>query len=343
MIVFSRRTAHSPLTSHPRRGVFFLEYLREIAGVVVLLGMISAGLQKMNPQAKQAATVECSAPVYNLGFAGHDQRFWMHGLHEGVTELDLDSISERRNPLSRTIGPCDVARNGEESITTAIADSLGRLMIFRNEQAMVFHDGRVDRKSFPSVDVSMDGNTVVGMMHEGGFLVWKWNGEQFDEQYVEMPGRHETIRLSDDASQLALSTDHSRIVFWDLHENRIVKTVSTYGPRISQLCWSHDGKLLATADDEGAVKLWESVTGEKVWQTSADDLSCLALCFSPDDSQLITGGFDEIIRVWDIRQGTMVREFTGHTGPVRTLAYHPTQPLIVSGSLDGSVRTWVAN
>jgi len=342
MVVNHVRRARSHRT-HRRSGIFYLEYLREIVAVVFLLGMVSAGLQKIDPPTEQAATSASKTPVYNLGFVGNHHQFWLHGLHDGIVETDLESMEAQRSVVSKVLGPGAVVRGGQTHITTVVADCLGRLCIVRDDEVLVQYDARPERKSFPSVDISEDGNTVFGMLSEGGMLRWTWNGEEFKESRYELPGRHETMKLSDDGRWLAISTDIATVVIWDVQQETAVKTISEKSERVSQMCWSRDSSSLVLASDDGRIRLWNLAKDEKIWDVKADVLSCLALNFSQDDTRLVTGGFDKTVRVWDTSRGTLLQEFTGHTGPVRAIEHHPTEPLIISAGLDGQVRCWSVN
>lgn len=340
MVINAQRTNRSR-RNHRRSGVFCLEYLREIVAVVFLLGLVSAGLQKIDPATNEpSATTSSKTPIYNLGFVGDQHQFWWHGLHDGIIESDLTSIEDQRSVVSKVMGPGAVVRGGHINITTVVADCLGRLMIVRDDEVHVQCDVRPERKSFPSVDVSKDGNTVFGMLNEGGIVCWTWNGEGFTETRHDLPGRHETIRLSDDGRWLAISTDITTVMIWDVQQEAVVKIIAEKTERVSQMCWSHDSEYLVLASDDGRIRLWNMVRDQKLWDVKADVLSCLALSFSPDDSRLVTGGFDKIVRIWDTAQGAMLSEYSGHTGPVRAIAHHPTEPLIISAGLDGLVRSW---
>lgn len=340
MMKKNKPATHCRSTGHRRAGLLCLGYLREILGGACLLGGIIAGLQKMEPASAPEAAANLSGPIYNVGFVGVTDQFWIQGLHRGLIHTDLGSSEDTHELIYPINGPGTVARGGREIVTTAIADCLGQLIIVRGDDLLVQFDASKEGRSFPTVDVSADGSVVVGMLNEGGFIRWTWNGSTFEMQRWTLPGPHETLVLSADGGMLAISQNNSQVQIWNLPENRITRTTNVGSQRVSQLQWSHQGDRLATASDDGFLRLWDVSTGALCWETQADTLSCLTLSFSSDDARIVTGGFDKVAREWDVATGRKVSEFHGHTGPVRSVAYHPELPLLVTAGLDGQLRRW---
>jgi WD40 repeat protein len=123
-------------------------------------------------------------------------------------------------------------------------------------------------------------------------------------------GRYVTcVRL---AGQTAISGGYDgRLIWWDLREGRVIRTVDAHSRWIRHIEFSPDGTKLASVGDDMVCRLWNVANGEKLHElrghqerTPTHFLSALYVCaFSADGRYLATGDRIGHVVVWEVANG----------------------------------------
>jgi WD40 repeat protein len=123
-------------------------------------------------------------------------------------------------------------------------------------------------------------------------------------------GRYVTsVRLAGD---LAISGGYDgRLLWWDLSNRRLVRSVPAHGRWIRQLAVSPDGTRLASVGDDMVCRLWDVASGAQLRElhghaarTPTHFTSALYACaFSPDGNRLATCDRPGHVVVWDVPSG----------------------------------------
>ena len=103
----------------------------------------------------------------------------------------------------------------------------------------------------------------------------------------------------------------NRLIWWDLANNREIRTVDAHTRQIRQLAISPDGTKLASVADDMKCKLWNVATGERLHELTGHEertptnfgsmLYCCA--FSNDGTKLATGDRVGHVVIWDVANG----------------------------------------
>jgi WD40 repeat protein len=156
-------------------------------------------------------------------------------------------------------------------------------------------------------------------------------------------GRYVTsVRL---AGEMAVSGGYDgRLVWWDLRERRVVRSVAAHGRWIRQIAVSPDGRKLASVADDMVCRLWDAATGALLRElrghaerTPQHFVSMLYTCaFSADGRRLATGDRVGHVVIWDVASGQQLSSVEAPTlytwdgvqrirsiGGVRAVAFSP--------------------
>jgi hypothetical protein len=156
-------------------------------------------------------------------------------------------------------------------------------------------------------------------------------------------GRYVTsVRI---AAGMAVSGGYDgRLIWWNLAERRVVRTIDAHGRWIRQIVVSPDGSKLASVADDMVCRVWQVSTGTLLHelrghaaQTPQHFSSMLYACvFSADGRRLATGDRVGHVVVWDVEDGRLLGAVEAPTlytwdgtqrirsiGGVRGLAFSP--------------------
>jgi WD40 repeat protein len=135
-----------------------------------------------------------------------------------------------------------------------------------------------------------------------------------------------------------------RLIWWDLEQRRVVRTVEAHSRWVRQLAVAPDGSKLASVGDDMVCRLWDAASGdqlhelrgheERTPQHFASMLYCCA--FSADGTRLATGDRVGHVVVWDVASGRQLSAVEAPTlytwdgtqrirsiGGVRAVAFSP--------------------
>jgi WD40 repeat protein len=157
------------------------------------------------------------------------------------------------------------------------------------------------------------------------------------------------------AGDVAISGGYDgRLMWWDLKQGRLVRTVQAHERWMRQMRISPDGKLVASVADDMVCRLWNAETGDLVrelrghlTQTPVHFISMLYSCaFSPNGRFLATGDRLGHVIIWDATTGEQVSSVDApilytwdpvqrlHAmGGVRSLAFSPDSKRLAVGGI----------
>lgn len=150
-----------------------------------------------------------------------------------------------------------------------------------------------------------------------------------------------TLTLSHDGQILA-SSDQSKnrsyIKVWNLHQGKLLWTLSGHRKQIHSLAISPDNHTLASGSHK--IKLWNLNTGEPFRTLFGHKEWVYSLAISPDGQTLVSGSGDKTVKIWKLATGQLLRTLSGHKASVRAVAISPDGQTIVSGSEDKTIKLW---
>ena len=164
---------------------------------------------------------------------------------------------------------------------------------------------------------------------------------------VQMDKDHRDIRtmaLSPDGKTLAVGTQSSGIILWNLEKKSTRATITAARRRIDALAFSPDGKTLASAYGGDGVDLWDAGNGQATGQLSFNPRVILIrqIAFSPDGKTLAVGGLRWGVSLADLAAGGERDDFEGdvHTALVLCVIFTPDGKTLITGGTDKEKAIW---
>lgn len=166
---------------------------------------------------------------------------------------------------------------------------------------------------------------------------------------------------------------------WDIKTNKLLKTYSKYGGKVSYVRFSPNGKsFFATLGYRQTPLLRDVKTGKvirefkpkrnyslKPYVTYSQDVSLIAetrgimnisnnsyinndfslynsAVFSLDNKQLLTDGDGKVTLLWDIKTGDLINGFVGHKKGISVVQFSSNGKKVFTGSYDHTIKVWDA-
>jgi WD40 repeat protein len=146
----------------------------------------------------------------------------------------------------------------------------------------------------------------------------------------------------------------NRLIWWDLQNNRSIRTVDAHTRQIRQLALSPDATKIASVADDMKCKLWNVENGERIRELSGHEertptgfgsmLYCCA--FSNDGTKLATGDRVGRVVIWNVANGERLSTLEVPSlytwdgtqrirsiGGIRSLAFSPDGAQIAVGGV----------
>ncbi len=146
----------------------------------------------------------------------------------------------------------------------------------------------------------------------------------------------------------------NRLIWWDLQNNRSIRTIDAHTRQVRQLAISPDGTNLASVADDMVCRLWNIANGERIHElrgheerTPTNFGSMLYCCaFSNDGTKLATGDRVGRVCIWNVTNGERLStvevpslytwdgvQRIRSIGGVRSLAFSPDGTQIAVGGV----------
>jgi WD40 repeat protein len=326
-----------------RRGVIGLEFLREAAVLMLVVGALFSGLMQVPLFRSALAPAETAGRAWSIHAAFLDaggRELWIVRRGQGLFRWSVaDGSEEPVLPAQYPMGGVAVYSDEEDTvIATTRYDDI--VEIWRNGRVVVEHTLNESSNLVASVDIAERGRLIVAVCESGHVCVWRRQGDDFVLRRFQIACGLTRVELSPDG-RFAASVSHSKqVVICDLQEERIHAQWESPHDHCTDFAWSPDGQTLASVGFGGQLCVWDVATQELRWQCRADVHDAAAVVFSTSGDRLITGGFESRVRVWDAAAGTLVTEFLGHKHGVRALVCTADGGRVFSCGLDGQVMSW---
>jgi WD40 repeat protein len=146
----------------------------------------------------------------------------------------------------------------------------------------------------------------------------------------------------------------NRLIWWDMQNNRSIRTVDAHTRQLRQLAVSPDGTKLASVGDDMVCRLWNIANGERIRELRGHEertpthfgsmLYCCA--FSNDGTKLATGDRVGRVVIWNVANGERLStvevpslytwdatQRIRSIGGVRSLAFSPDGTQIAVGGV----------
>jgi WD40 repeat protein len=145
-----------------------------------------------------------------------------------------------------------------------------------------------------------------------------------------------------------------KLVWWDIEQNKQVRSTQAHAKWIRKVVATHDGKLVASVADDMVCRLWDADSGKMLKElrghaekTPNQYPSMLyAVAFSTDGNHLATGDKTGHIVVWDVDSGNRITTLEApvmytwdpvqrrHSiGGIRGLAFSPDGKWLAAGGI----------
>ena len=156
-----------------------------------------------------------------------------------------------------------------------------------------------------------------------------------------------SVAFSLDGKRLALGTEDSTVIVWDLDSRKPLATLKGHKDRVWGVAFSPDGKRLASSADKTVI-LWGLESLKPVMQPLATleghKDQVFGVTFSPDGRRLASASSDNTVILWDLDSLSPVMQplatLEGHKDSVLSVAFSPDGQRLASASGDKTVLLW---
>lgn len=205
------------------------------------------------------------------------------------------------------------------------------------------------QSTIKSLDISPDGQILVGGTQDGKISVWDTKTGQIR---FHLPGHDQpisAITISANAQLIISASEDGTIKIWDLKIGKelyelIEKTSSNKNHRpITSLAISEDGQILVTGGQDSQVNLWNLIDRKKT-ETLKVETGVESLAISKDAKLIVSGNYRGKINIWKMNNGRYEGRTIESTGKeAHSVATSSNGDKFVSSSCRDRIRVWNSN
>jgi len=330
-----------------RRG-FLLVGSREVLVLLTMIAVMVLGFDRVQRalEFRRARERPLSAPVQSLKYDESNNAVWALRRSSGLSRCELPNLEPTEfHPFAQDFGSFAMAAPSGHTVFVS-SQVNGDIEIHVDGRCVAVQptesQTRVGATAPPSVDVSHDGQIIIGAAPNGLVHRWERDGRQLAHSEMRCGEAIDRAKVSRNGRLLATLSDRTRFRIWDLEQGVEVSGWDVDHNFCSSFAWSPDESRIATTGSDRSLCVWNVRTGELDWSRTADLMDPLGAAFSPCGQWLASGGFDNCVRVWNASTGELADEHAGHARPARVFAWSGDSRRLFSSGLDGQVQVWPA-
>ena len=112
-------------------------------------------------------------------------------------------------------------------------------------------------------------------------------------------GRYNGVSFHPDAIRIAAARHDGGIDIFDVHSQRLLRTIEAHQGQCWDVAFSPDGTRLASGGNDNALRLWDAETYERLIELPGHRSYVRSVAWSADGTMLSSACADYRVRVWD--------------------------------------------
>ena len=112
-------------------------------------------------------------------------------------------------------------------------------------------------------------------------------------------GRYNGVSFHPDAIRIAAARHDGGIDIFDVHSQRLLRTIEAHQGQCWDVAFSPDGTRLASGGNDNALRLWDAETYERLIELPGHRSYVRSVAWSADGTMLASACADYRVRVWD--------------------------------------------
>lgn len=285
------------------------------------------------------------APIYSIGEAPEDGRFYSGGGDRTLFEWDWESGSAPR-PVAKTPGVIYTSCLLPGKRIVLIGNSLGGIHVIDLQQKrevkylLAHQDGVFRIRIHPERKVFY----VAGA--DGAFSVWEYSGFTcvFRMQICELKIRD--IAISPSGEYILLACGDGLIRVLACEDYREINSWRAHETSVNAIKFHPDGNYLLSGGKDAHLNIWDvSNPGMAMEKIPAHNYAIYSIEFQPNGKVFATASRDKTVKLWDGSEMKFLLRiekdiFGGHSHSVNTLLWSHDGAKLATGGDDRNLYIW---